>query len=410
MKRVIFSCAVLLTLMCFLSGCGHTHNWSEANCTTPKTCKECGQTEGEALGHSWSDATCTTAKTCSRCGMTDGEPLGHEWNDATCTEAKICSRCGASDGEPLGHTWGEATCTEPKTCSRCGATEGEALGHDTPDLSCTDAAICTRCGIEIPALGHDWVEATCTEPKTCSRCGATEGDSLGHTSAEPVKENITAATCTDDGQYDEVVYCSLCHEELSRETITEPALGHTTTSGVCSRCGAEMYEPITGRGDDVISNVVTGDGLYKIHITNSGRSNFAVWVYDKDDDRDLAVNEIGNYDGYYFLEGAAPYSFEIESKGSWSLTVEKMGKTDTTSFKGKGDYVTDLFSASSGSWHIKHNGAHNFAVWLYTTDGRDLIVNEIGKYDGKRRLSIPSGSYAFLAIEADGSWSIEPAE
>lgn len=33
--------------------------------------------------------------------------------------------------------------------------------------------------------------------------------------------------------------------------------------------------------------------------------------------------------------------------------------------------------------------------------------NEIGKYDGNKLFSIPSGSNAMLVIEADGNWKIE---
>ena len=33
----------------------HEHDWVAANCTTPKTCEECKETEGEALGHDWGD-------------------------------------------------------------------------------------------------------------------------------------------------------------------------------------------------------------------------------------------------------------------------------------------------------------------------------------------------------------------
>lgn len=29
----------------------HTHKWKKATCTKPKTCKECGATEGDPLGH-----------------------------------------------------------------------------------------------------------------------------------------------------------------------------------------------------------------------------------------------------------------------------------------------------------------------------------------------------------------------
>ena len=48
-----------------------------------------------------------------------------------------------------------------------------------------------------------------------------------HLPAAPVVENAIAASCTEGGSYDNVVYCSSCGEELSRETITVAALGHT---------------------------------------------------------------------------------------------------------------------------------------------------------------------------------------
>ena len=47
-----------------------------------------------------------------------------------------------------------------------------------------------------------------------------------HTPAEAVSENVVQPTCTSAGSYDKVVYCSECNEEISRETITVPALGH----------------------------------------------------------------------------------------------------------------------------------------------------------------------------------------
>lgn len=68
-----FTCVVLLACN------SHSHIWKDATCLEPKTCSECGATEGEALGHDWKAATCTEAKTCSRCGATEGEALGHEW-------------------------------------------------------------------------------------------------------------------------------------------------------------------------------------------------------------------------------------------------------------------------------------------------------------------------------------------
>ncbi len=404
---VILICIVLCVL---LSGCGHTHEWADASCTTPKTCKECSETEGEPLGHSWKDATCTSPKTCSRCNATEGEALGHEWTDATCTDAKTCSRCGATEGDPLGHEWVEATCTEPKTCSRCGLTEGEALGHDTTGLTCTESTSCSRCGEELSALGHDWKEATCTEPKTCSRCGETEGEALGHAPADPVKKDSVSAKCTTDGHYDSVVFCSRCRTELSRETITEKALGHTTDNGKCTRCGMEVYSPISGHGDDVVSGIQLGDGQYRLHIQYFGSSVFSVELFDKNMKGHMIKTSYGAYDGYVYLDDTPPLSFEIGAKGAdWTLTIEQISRTNETEFSGDGDLVTGSVTGPSGTWEITYEGSGVFAVFLHSKTRSDFIISNYGEYSGKKIIQFPSGGACF-EVTADAPWTIKPAK
>ena len=53
-----------------------------------------------------------------------------------------------------------------------------------------------------------------------------------HTPGEPVQENVVPASCTAEGSYDEVVYCTGCNEELSRETKTIDKLAHTPGEAV----------------------------------------------------------------------------------------------------------------------------------------------------------------------------------
>lgn len=105
------------------------------------------------------------------------------------------------------------------------------------------------------------VPATCTEDgvkahQKCAGCGklfidgveVTEEDLVipaAHTPAEPVKENEVAATCTTDGSYEEVVYCSVCGEELSRVKVVVPA-AHNFVDGVCTECGEKDPNPETG--------------------------------------------------------------------------------------------------------------------------------------------------------------------
>lgn len=117
--------------ICFiLTGCGHEHTWIEATCTEPKTCSECGETEGEALGHTWAEATCAEPKTCSICGETEGKTLAHTWVEATCAEPKHCSVCGETEGKTLEHTLTEANYQQAATCEVCGESVGEPLQAD----------------------------------------------------------------------------------------------------------------------------------------------------------------------------------------------------------------------------------------------------------------------------------------
>lgn len=121
-----------------LAGCGHEHTWVEATCTEPRTCSECGEVEGEALGHAWVDATCSAPKTCSVCGATEGETLEHVWVDASCSAPKTCSVCGATEGEALEHTLTEANYQQEATCKICGETVGEPLQADFEKYNVTE--------------------------------------------------------------------------------------------------------------------------------------------------------------------------------------------------------------------------------------------------------------------------------
>ncbi|MBE6983110.1 MAG: leucine-rich repeat domain-containing protein [Ruminococcaceae bacterium] len=77
------------------------HNWQDATCIRPKTCKDCRATEGEVIAHNWQDATCTKPETCEGYGATAGEVLGHTWKNGKCTE------CGApKPSEGLAFTLG----------------------------------------------------------------------------------------------------------------------------------------------------------------------------------------------------------------------------------------------------------------------------------------------------------------
>lgn len=181
MKKTVFLSTVLVLCLCLLTACSCKHEWEEASCSAPRTCKLCQETEGEALGHSWAEATCAAPKTCTVCNATEGEALGHNWAEATCEKSKFCTVCEKTEGNPLEHDWKSADCESPKTCSLCGKINGDAIGHAWEDATCEEPKTCTNCGkTEGEALGHVWFNPTCEKPQTCYVCKKTEGLPLGH--------------------------------------------------------------------------------------------------------------------------------------------------------------------------------------------------------------------------------------
>ena len=76
---------------------------------------------------------------------------------------------------------------------------------------------------EIEAVAPTCTEAGATVGTKCSVCGevlvAPEEIPAAHTPQEAVVENVVESTCSVAGSKDLVVYCSVCEEEISRETV-----------------------------------------------------------------------------------------------------------------------------------------------------------------------------------------------
>ena len=132
----------------------------------------------------------------------------------------------------------------------------------------------------IPALGHDLIHhdsqaSTCKEHgwnayDTCSRCDYTTYEELPlkeHTPADAVEENVIFASCTAEGSYESVIYCSVCSEEISRETVITEPLGHTPSEAVSER---ERVEPTCTNPagyNSVVYCSVCGEKIESQHIT-----------------------------------------------------------------------------------------------------------------------------------------------
>ena len=276
------------------------------------------------------------APTCTTTGLTEGSHCGD------CGVVIVPQNVVAA----LGHTPG-ATVIENEVAPDC-----------VNDGSYDEVVYCTVCDAElsrntiiVPALGHDYIDhaakaPTCTEIgwnayQTCSRCdyttykeipatGHTKGQShgtvqptcttegydiyecsvcdeifftdytapLGHTAGAAVVENNVAPDCVNGGSYDEVVYCTVCGEELSRDTVTVPALGHTAGAAVVENNVAPDCVN-DGSYDEVVYCSVCGEELSRDTIIVPAQGHTAGQVVVENNVAPDCVND-GSYDNVVY--------------------------------------------------------------------------------------------------------------
>lgn len=225
---------------------------SSADCTHNdvyyKTCS-CGavsttetfEVPGTALNHDWAEATCTEPKTCRRegCGATDGNPLGHDlpndwskdenehWHECKRCHSKedagdheygadnICDICEYDKTVPHTHNLtlvsaNAATCTKNGnkayyTCDGCDMWFEDANGS----IEITD-----KTAVIIPATGHapseSWKFDKADHWKDCTNAGCgviIESSKATHTESGWIID--TAPTYFNSGtQHKE---CTVCH-------------------------------------------------------------------------------------------------------------------------------------------------------------------------------------------------------
>lgn len=216
-----------------------------------RICTVCGE-KTDFNSHVWDNGVVTEKATCTKTGI----------KTYTCS---VCNKKKTEEIKATGHTIVTDKAV-PASCTETGLTEGSHCSV------CNEIIVAQR---ETPANGHTVVvdkakECSCTENGLtegahCSVCGATLTEQIvipaaGHVESDPVTENLTA-TCVESGTYDEVVYCSKCGQEISRETKSAEPLGHHlvfvkqvyptySRNGryahyECDRCG-KLYADATG--------------------------------------------------------------------------------------------------------------------------------------------------------------------
>lgn len=274
---------------CTFNGCTETrnkvkHTYTGGNCQTKAVCK-CGAegalkssthaTPDEETYEDVGNGTQHYVKYAC-CGVRKGNKIagytveGHEYDKTT----HVCKKCGAGCKHPENKieyvtpsdaNWSEDNCQW--SCNACGATGSNP--HDKGDYW-------------FSATGTVCKDVTFTQWHDCAICGQRlHREAVGtreHTPGTPVKKNEKAATCTEAGSYNEVVYCSVCETEISREAKTIEAKGHTWGKykslkweddrgpghvQVCDKCDAESevsdhnYDTVVGTHDATCTGPAT---------------------------------------------------------------------------------------------------------------------------------------------------------
>jgi hypothetical protein len=81
------------------------------------------------------------------------------------------------------------------------------------------------------------------------------------------------------------------------------------------------------------------------------------------------------------------------------------------SFRGMGQQASPFFTLKPGLaiFKMTHDGESNFDIWLLDSKGNkvELLVNEIGTFNGSKAVGIKEGGTYILDIDADGNWKID---
>lgn len=174
---------------------------------------------------------------------------------------------------------------------------------------------------------------------------------------------------------------------------------------------------LSGMSQQASQKFTLENGLSIFKMTHSGTSNFSITLMDSDGQRvELLVNEIGKFDGAKAVGIAkkGEYVLDISANGKWTVIIEQprptTADTKPRTFTGTGQQVSPFVQLNKGltTFKLKHTGKSNFSVLLMDKKGNreELLVNEIGDFDGSKAVSISKSGLYLLDISADGEWSI----
>ena len=393
------------------------------------------------------DATCTAKATyyfsceCGEKGTTTfeaGATLDHTMThhaavDATCistgnVEYWTCSTCSLNyDSATGGNVVDDVTTAIDSTNHVHRETTAPAVDPSCENTGLTEEISCADCGIvlqereSIPALGHKGGTATCKDKAVCEVCGEAYGELANHTPGEIEVENNVAPSCTAEGSYDNVIYCSVCDHELSRETITVDKVAHTggtatcVEQATCSVCG-EKYGDLadhswnegvvttpatcTTEGVKTFTCTVDGCGETRTETIEKSAHNFVDNVCE---DCQATVSYVDKTIVFTFGEngnathkdGSPEKATYTETKDGYTLSISGGSKMYPGSFDAKGNSALKLGTGSVA-------GSFEFTVPADVTE----VVIHVAQYKANTtKISVNGVAYTITTASNNGEYT-----
>jgi len=195
-------------------------------------------------------------------------------------------------------------------------------------------------------------------------------------------------------------------------TTTEPETTTTQAETTTTTGLPPVLAEGSGSGDDVVEFSII-DTAAAVTFTHDGSSTFSVWDLGEGyQQMDLLVNTIGPYTGTRPLQWReATVGFEIAADGDWSYLIVPMevSRHEDCPFDGEGDdvIIVNDYKKGGSPADITFDGDTNFSIWTWGFAAPDLIVNELGPYEGTVLVADTMITWDITAN--GGAWTVDCA-
>ena len=328
MKNKLLLVTTLLALTS-LAGCCEkneecSHQWGDwstktnATCTEEgektRTCTLCNEIETskiDALSHDWADATCTSPKTCKKCSATDGKALGHtfgtatyNWNNASCTASRACTRggCTYAETETVNGTYvkdSDATCTAAEKGHYVAVFENNVFTNQVSTTITKGNQLEHTFG----ATTYSWSGDSCTASRPCTRSGCTYAETET-VKGTYVKDSDATCTSPEKGHYVANFENTSFTQQVSNSVDVGDALNHSYNyKGECTRTGCNASIKVQAQysdGGEIYYIEEAGLQVYELNANGSLHIKFVRFS----DGSDI-VSKIYDEDGNVLLSNSS---------------------------------------------------------------------------------------------------------